>query len=345
MTITLSRAQAADIPMLEPLWVQVHRHHQAVAPDLAPYVSDETTWQHRQAIYAHALQAGGALFVARSGPLLVGYTVLAPVATHWDATFVSADTLLEIVTLAVAEGYRQHGIGNQLLQAADAFARDHGYHDMLIGALPQNARAVALYRRHGFLPSWHVMTRLGQAASAHPHPMEAAAEFAPVAADEIDSLRALWLTLHRHHQASAPHLAPFVSDDVSWQVMRRLLIGDAALGQVWRCGAKEAPVGFVRFGEDDPELILDTWQSQPRIGDVHVLVVDPAMRNRGLGSALLAIAGRAMRNRGLHDHTIGLIAGNHGAQRLYARNGFRLAYTHMTRFQRRPASDILPAAN
>ena len=32
-------------PRLEPLWVSVHHQHQASMPELAPYVSDETTWR------------------------------------------------------------------------------------------------------------------------------------------------------------------------------------------------------------------------------------------------------------------------------------------------------------
>ena len=45
--VTFSSGSASDIPRLESLWVSVHHQHQASMPELAPYVSDETTWHER----------------------------------------------------------------------------------------------------------------------------------------------------------------------------------------------------------------------------------------------------------------------------------------------------------
>ena len=47
-----------DLDDLEPLWLQLHAHHQAVAPQLAPYVDDATSWGERRAHYVDALGAG-----------------------------------------------------------------------------------------------------------------------------------------------------------------------------------------------------------------------------------------------------------------------------------------------
>jgi ribosomal protein S18 acetylase RimI-like enzyme len=59
------------------------------------------------------------------------------------------------------------------------------------------------------------------------------------------------------------------------------------------------------------------------IGYVSELIVDAAMRGRGLGAALIAEAERRFRAKGYRRMVISVAAANHGAQRLYRRLGFR----------------------
>jgi ribosomal protein S18 acetylase RimI-like enzyme len=42
------------------------------------------------------------------------------------------------------------GIGARLLEFSEAFARDHGCRFITLGVFPGNARARALYERHGY---------------------------------------------------------------------------------------------------------------------------------------------------------------------------------------------------
>jgi hypothetical protein len=72
--IEVSRGSAADLPLLEPLWVSVHHQHAESMPELAPYVDDERTWAERGALYAELLaKPDTILLVARSATGLVGY--------------------------------------------------------------------------------------------------------------------------------------------------------------------------------------------------------------------------------------------------------------------------------
>src|SRR6185436_16231280 len=75
---------------LEPLWLELHAHHQAVSPDLAPFVSDAASWAVRRELYEDVLAAGGFAFVARDGDADVAYALAGTEPAHWPATFATA---------------------------------------------------------------------------------------------------------------------------------------------------------------------------------------------------------------------------------------------------------------
>jgi ribosomal protein S18 acetylase RimI-like enzyme len=52
--------------------------------------------------------------------------------------------------MAVLREYRRQGIGTALLEAAVAWARDHGGYKMTLQVWPHNLGAIALYEKHGF---------------------------------------------------------------------------------------------------------------------------------------------------------------------------------------------------
>jgi ribosomal protein S18 acetylase RimI-like enzyme len=52
--------------------------------------------------------------------------------------------------LAVAPGLDGHGIGSRLLAFAEAFAKGRGCRFVTLSVFPANARARALYERHGY---------------------------------------------------------------------------------------------------------------------------------------------------------------------------------------------------
>jgi hypothetical protein len=42
--VTIEAAGSEIINQLKPLWIELHRHHQGLSPELAPYVDDEESW-------------------------------------------------------------------------------------------------------------------------------------------------------------------------------------------------------------------------------------------------------------------------------------------------------------
>ncbi len=317
-----------QLDRLEPLWLMLNRHHQQVAPELAPFVSDEDSWRVRRRIYAHVLAEGGLVAIATSAGRDLGYIVAGGGAMHWTATFDAPHTVTELVTLLVTPEARGQGVGSQLMER---FEERYGDTPALVGVLPQNTRAIEFYRRLGFVPCWLTMSRLQRPRD--PGPITAAWE--PITPAEIEQVRDLWLQLHHHHQAVAPELGPYLDDAASWAAMREILVTGAENGLAFRIGPADAPLAMMTgsIGRDT-EIWDDSWLATPPIAEPDVLVVADGARGEGLGSALMDIYDATVAERGATDQVLGVIVPNHDAIRLYERRGFRPAYMEMTRFRR-----------
>jgi ribosomal protein S18 acetylase RimI-like enzyme len=333
--VKLDEIGAAELDRLEPLWLLLHAHHQAVAPELAPYVDDAASWPVRRALYADTLAAGGFALVAHEEGTDLGYALVGSEVTHWSATFVTAVSLDELVTLVVRPDARDKGVGSALLDAAEARLDAAGSVDRVIGVVPANVRAIELYRRRGFAPTWLTMTRFRR-----PPQVDAGAGAAvePVAVGEVDALEALWLELHHHHQAVAPHLGPYIPDAKSWEIVRDLFREAAERDHIVRVGPSHAPSAMAYYDvtRDDP-LWADTWQTGRDVADLKMLVVASDARGRGLGSAVMDAIDARLAAAGVSDQVIGAIEPNRDAIRLYERRGFRPAWLQMTRFASRDA--------
>lgn len=98
---------------------------------------------------AHGLGWGR---VAEVDGEVVGYGQL----THWKGRGAA-----EISNLAVAVAWRGHGIGTEIIQTLLAIARANQIQRVEIGAAKSNPRALALYRRLGFVVDRQVVLDLG----------------------------------------------------------------------------------------------------------------------------------------------------------------------------------------
>jgi ribosomal protein S18 acetylase RimI-like enzyme len=162
MNVEIVRGSAADIPRLEPLWVAVHHVHQESMPELGPYVDDTTTWAYHRDLYAELLahQDSILLLVLVDGELAgYGLACVHDVETTWiPDTWVTGPRIGEVESLSIAEGFRGTGIGSRLLDELEAFLREVGAEDIIIGALPGNP-AVRLYERRGYTPTWLYLSK------------------------------------------------------------------------------------------------------------------------------------------------------------------------------------------
>lgn len=64
--------------------------------------------------------------------------------------FFGGGTHCHISDLAIAPGHEGRGLAGRLLAHAEAFARSHDCRRLTLAVFPGNARARALYERHGF---------------------------------------------------------------------------------------------------------------------------------------------------------------------------------------------------
>lgn len=89
---------------------------------------------------------GSHVFVAEdAAPQSVGFVHLQIVSDY----FTGAQNC-HVADIAVAPGHDGRGIGSALLAFAEDWARQHRCRHLTLGVFPGNARARALYERHGF---------------------------------------------------------------------------------------------------------------------------------------------------------------------------------------------------
>jgi ribosomal protein S18 acetylase RimI-like enzyme len=163
--VVITRAGAEALDRLAPLWLELHRHHQAVGgPALEPYVDDAHSWAARRAMYAGFLAAphGSFVLLAERGDALLGYAMVAisPVGDTWvDDSWRTGPLIAEIETLSVAPSARGQGIGTALLDRIDAELAAADVADVVVGAFAANTDALALYERRGFRPTWNYLSR------------------------------------------------------------------------------------------------------------------------------------------------------------------------------------------
>ena len=161
---------AADVERLKPLWLGLHAIHQAVDPELAPHVDDETSWHRRRELYARCLaNPDSFLILVERAERLIGYVVVTIEPDGdvlWNDTWVVGEKLAELETIYLVPEERGRGLGEKLLDRVDAELERRGIHDLVIGALPGNTGALRLYERRGFLPAWTIMTRFASRRGA-----------------------------------------------------------------------------------------------------------------------------------------------------------------------------------
>jgi ribosomal protein S18 acetylase RimI-like enzyme len=142
-----------------------------------------------------------------------------------------------------------------------------------------------------------------------------------VTADQLGTLRELWIALHRHHAAIGSQ--PLVDDeDLSWQRRHALYEGwlrnEEAFALV--AGDVAAPVGYaVVHLHDGPD---DTYPVGARWAEIYSVSIAPEARGQGIGTQLLDTIDERLAALGIHDVAISAMVENDAAIRLYQRRGF-----------------------
>jgi ribosomal protein S18 acetylase RimI-like enzyme len=148
--------------------------------------------------------------------------------------------------------------------------------------------------------------------------MSSSLEITRGAADRLDELEPLWRSMHAHHAAMAPQVAPVRPSEESWRRRRAeyaawLAAGDAQLLIAER---ERRAVGYLmlRFMSG-----ASTWAIGERVAEIESLSVLEGERGAGIGAKLIAEARQRAHGARL---LVSVVHANDGALRFYEREGF-----------------------
>jgi GNAT superfamily N-acetyltransferase len=150
----------------------------------------------------------------------------------------------------------------------------------------------------------------------------------PATEEDLPALGRLGALLLRTHYALDPRrfMAPAegVDQGYAWFLGRQLLDTDVAVLVAEQRGTI---VGYVYAG-----LEPASWKElREACGFIHDVVVEERSRRSGVATALIEAATAWLRDRGAPRVMLWTAEANEGAQRLFARRGFRRTMIEMTR--------------
>lgn len=147
-------AGAERLEDLEPLWRALHAHHRSVAGHLtavAPFRSEEESWQRRRAHYERVLADPDTfLLLAQRDGRPVGCALVRVTGT--EATLEVGERGAELDTISVLPEERGRGLGGGLMDAVDAELRRRGIGELSLAVMAGNDDAVRFYERRGLVP-------------------------------------------------------------------------------------------------------------------------------------------------------------------------------------------------
>lgn len=139
---------ARDLAGAEACIVELQEFERALEPRLPP--GPTMAAAYLAVLVARCVRHAGRLFVAEVDGRVVGFAaVLGRVEPEAPDQEQAAHAYVS--DLVVLPGFRSRGIGRQLLDQAEALAREVGTTRLEIGVLSKNPEAARLYRDFGFV--------------------------------------------------------------------------------------------------------------------------------------------------------------------------------------------------
>lgn len=149
--LRISKASSARLDELEPLWIQLHRHHIEVAdPRRGPVRSEAESWAIKRGWYEAWLEEPDSfLLLAELKGELVGYLLARAVPGDPTPTWIPPERRAEIEALAVHPKVRDLGVGALLSLAVKSEAYQRGFPALGGAIVAGNEDAVRFYQREG----------------------------------------------------------------------------------------------------------------------------------------------------------------------------------------------------
>jgi ribosomal protein S18 acetylase RimI-like enzyme len=139
--MTVRRAQTDDLAAVARLYVVLKNHHRELQPFNPRYHVDDRKWE--EIVSRALLDDDITVFVAEHEGSVRGFIKLSFVEKPWGMS-------CEMDTLVVDDGWRNRGIGKELLDAAEAYAVDVGAKGLRADVLITNDEGRAFYEREGY---------------------------------------------------------------------------------------------------------------------------------------------------------------------------------------------------
>lgn len=130
-----------DADAIARLYMQLKKHHAALAPDAPRYAVEDETWE-RYARKSLEEEEPRFYVAVRSGEV-VGFLKLFFEEKSWGLA-------CEVETLVVDERVRGTGVGDALMRRAEEVAREEGALGMRVNVLHLNEEGRRFYERDGY---------------------------------------------------------------------------------------------------------------------------------------------------------------------------------------------------
>lgn len=145
MEVTIQKMNKEDWGVMQKLNAEVFEHDNKHIADL------DMQWPFSEigiAYYKKVASGGNEYvgFVAELGMVTVGY-----IALHKKTVSYRTSPSVEIENMGVSSEYRSQGIGTQLLQEAEIWARGENFGRLHVSAFARNTHAIDFYKKFGFL--------------------------------------------------------------------------------------------------------------------------------------------------------------------------------------------------
>ena len=123
------------------LYVQLKDHHRRLQPGNPRYHVTDGEWS--EVALAALSDPDVYTYVAQLGAEIAGFMKITYEQKPWGVS-------CELDTMVVDKHHRGKGVGGQMLQEAEALAREHGAKGMRVDVLIPNYEGREFYERHGF---------------------------------------------------------------------------------------------------------------------------------------------------------------------------------------------------
>ncbi len=140
----IRKAKIQEIDKIRKLNTAIFMSNSAYDDDIIPQFAD--TEIGKKYFEKAIKRTDGCFFVAEENKQLIGYTNGGALDLAYRKS-----KYFEIENLGVLPGAKRKGVGTQLIEAIQTWAKEHGYQKIYLESYIRNKEALAFYRKQGYI--------------------------------------------------------------------------------------------------------------------------------------------------------------------------------------------------